>query len=466
MAGQDRPSEEVLRVGRRPSRGPARYGGGVRAGNMPSEAGRPVAIPEEARSGLGQPQHRGCSPGTRAPAKVQDAIASQDGNLTFEDLGNAVSKCRTDFGAKIDINVDSLRRDKETKLSKAHCVVGTVRYSDESEGTLLYIKPTLTGDEPADVMEYHTAHPEFPHDPTTDQFFTESQFESYRQLGYHIATKVFEVACRDSGPETVDEASLKDEALLKNVFDKLERRWYPSSAFNEKSFTRLADKFEQLNERLRSDVKLASLDAEFYPEAEFNPKVERAEPAMKGATPVLSRDGFYYCNSLIQLMEDVYLDLRLEDQYNHPDNQGWINTFFRWSESPTFRVTWLINNGLFGKRFRSFMSDRLRLGQGKPEVGTQETSEGELLVCDLYLRSSDPGLRVKIGSVKKKKVDGTDTIVYISIDKPYRRLGLASLALRDLKGPFNIDLEGEGTDKEFDAAAADALKRTFRNRWM
>ena len=58
-------------------------------------------------------------------------------------------------------------------------------------GLLIYLKPSLTGNEPADVTEYASCHDEFPHEPTADQFFDESQFESYRALGLHIADKVF-----------------------------------------------------------------------------------------------------------------------------------------------------------------------------------------------------------------------------------------------------------------------------------
>jgi hypothetical protein len=51
---------------------------------------------------------------------------------------------------------------------------------------LLYIKPTLKGTEPRDVLEYKKSHPTFPHQSTADQFFDEPQFESYRILGSHI----------------------------------------------------------------------------------------------------------------------------------------------------------------------------------------------------------------------------------------------------------------------------------------
>ena len=43
----------------------------------------------------------------------------------------------------------------------------------------------------ADVLEYHRAHPNFPHEPTSDQFFDEAQWESYRKLGEHIARRLF-----------------------------------------------------------------------------------------------------------------------------------------------------------------------------------------------------------------------------------------------------------------------------------
>jgi hypothetical protein len=35
------------------------------------------------------------------------------------------------------------------------------------------------------VRNYKKEHASFPHESTVDQWFSESQFESYRQLGYH-----------------------------------------------------------------------------------------------------------------------------------------------------------------------------------------------------------------------------------------------------------------------------------------
>jgi hypothetical protein len=59
------------------------------------------------------------------------------------------------------------------------------------KGVFVYIKASLTGNEPADVLNYQTCHATFPHQSTVNQWFTESQFESYRRLGQHIVETLF-----------------------------------------------------------------------------------------------------------------------------------------------------------------------------------------------------------------------------------------------------------------------------------
>ena len=76
-----------------------------------------------------------------------------------------------------------------------HCAIAHIRYSavdgpDASDGILIYIKPSLNGHEPADVQHYAAADPFFPHQPTSDQFFDESQFDSYRRPGLHVVEKI------------------------------------------------------------------------------------------------------------------------------------------------------------------------------------------------------------------------------------------------------------------------------------
>jgi len=65
--------------------------------------------------------------------------------------------------------------------------VRTSANKDGIEGLLLYIKSSLTGDEKDYIIGYKKRYPDFPHETTGDQFFTEEQLEVYRALGSHAA---------------------------------------------------------------------------------------------------------------------------------------------------------------------------------------------------------------------------------------------------------------------------------------
>jgi hypothetical protein len=69
------------------------------------------------------------------------------------------------------------------ETSRARAAVAEVRYPGVEPGTLVYLKAVITGSEPADVLQYKADHRDFPHESTADQFFNESQWESYRRLG-------------------------------------------------------------------------------------------------------------------------------------------------------------------------------------------------------------------------------------------------------------------------------------------
>ena len=129
--------------------------------------------------------------------------AASDERFAFVDLGNAIRKCQADFGIAIELDVERLRVQKESGRSIAYFAAGTIHYEDREPGTdpgmLFYIKPCLTGKEPSDILNYASINTAFPHQTTSDQWFDEPQFESYRKLGYHIALEIFSKAKRDAG---------------------------------------------------------------------------------------------------------------------------------------------------------------------------------------------------------------------------------------------------------------------------
>jgi hypothetical protein len=111
--------------------------------------------------------------------------AGCDPTYRFDDLANAIRKVRLDFGVEIDFP-GGLDIAGPT-VCRSRVAVGRIAYSTldsaATDGVLLYLKAALCGDEPVDVANYAAAHPLFPHQPTTNQWFEEAQFESYRRLG-------------------------------------------------------------------------------------------------------------------------------------------------------------------------------------------------------------------------------------------------------------------------------------------
>jgi len=121
----------------------------------------------------------------------------EDPECAYADLGEAVRKIRIDFGIPIEFGTMTIypRSAIDTLKTPGHnCAVGRIRYSvmdgaDAPDGIIVYIKPACYGDEPRDIYEYFKTNPTFPHEGTSDQFFSESQFESYRMLGAYTMEK-------------------------------------------------------------------------------------------------------------------------------------------------------------------------------------------------------------------------------------------------------------------------------------
>ncbi|MGZ3944667.1 MAG: patatin-like phospholipase family protein [Mucilaginibacter sp.] len=114
--------------------------------------------------------------------------AEEDDDASCEGLSNAIRRCRIDFGVEIDINIRPITTKNAMNFSNRHFVTGTIWYPGDAfgkpSGILTYVKTSLTDTESVDVREYFIENKEFPQQSTGDQFFDESQFESYRKLGY------------------------------------------------------------------------------------------------------------------------------------------------------------------------------------------------------------------------------------------------------------------------------------------
>ncbi len=137
----------------------------------------------------------------------------------FGDLANLVRKARIDFRTEITFlteadfadepegrffgSLGELRREGPEGLAKKHAALARIRYPDGGVGILVVLKPSLAGDEPLDLLAYQAEHEAFPQEPTSDQFFDEAQWESYRKLGDVIGERFCEALNgRPLAPET------------------------------------------------------------------------------------------------------------------------------------------------------------------------------------------------------------------------------------------------------------------------
>jgi hypothetical protein len=174
--------------------------------------------------------------------------AGADGEYGFGDLAGAIRKCREDMGVDIRIATDTIKPPKPESNCGCHCAVGVIDYTnvdpdprsaeeikqgvaDPRLGILVYLKASLTGDEPVDVLNYKTDHKDFPHETTSDQWFTESQFESYRRLGQHAACSLFDRIWNRGGLPTMSAINRESlpGACNRQLFEALQKAWADNS---------------------------------------------------------------------------------------------------------------------------------------------------------------------------------------------------------------------------------------------
>jgi hypothetical protein len=140
-------------------------------------------------------------------------------------VGNAIRKCATDLRVEIEINVARIDRMRDAEFSQDHCVAGKIDYSKADgagtpNGTLLYIKPSLLGTECAELLNYRKANKAFPHESTADQWFDETQFESYRALGYNIG----KLALAEVAKESLKQDG--DGHVVQELCAEINKKWH------------------------------------------------------------------------------------------------------------------------------------------------------------------------------------------------------------------------------------------------
>ncbi|VAX02265.1 FIG00856979: hypothetical protein [hydrothermal vent metagenome] len=135
-----------------------------------------------------------------------------DPDYQFSDFANAVEKVRVDFGTLILCDCEGLQAlvprrktgadtaDDAIPCAERGYIMCPIIYPDNSQGRLIYLKTSFFEQLSADLYGYKKTHPQFPDEPTSDQFFDEKQFEAYRELGFQTAWRMMQDAsiCDDA----------------------------------------------------------------------------------------------------------------------------------------------------------------------------------------------------------------------------------------------------------------------------
>lgn len=119
--------------------------------------------------------------------------AEADPSMSFGSLIKLQRYARIDLGIRIDLPWQQIAAMTASGApgNGPHCAVGRILYPEGQTGILLYFKSSVSGDEPDYVLDYRKRNAAFPHETTSDQFFSEDQFEAYRALGYHMVDRFF-----------------------------------------------------------------------------------------------------------------------------------------------------------------------------------------------------------------------------------------------------------------------------------
>ena len=114
----------------------------------------------------------------------------------LSDLGIAQRLAKLDLGAEITFPEGMM---KEIRDSKSRVAVGAIKYAATGKlpaagGIIVYIKPRVLAGDSAIISSYGSRSHDFPHEPTSDQWFTKSQFAAYLALGESAGTAIPDTA--------------------------------------------------------------------------------------------------------------------------------------------------------------------------------------------------------------------------------------------------------------------------------
>jgi hypothetical protein len=119
--------------------------------------------------------------------------ASSDRTGDGQDLGRAIAMARSELSAQVDLDPRPTMGDENAPATQT-AVRGRIRYPDtDQEARIVYAKAVLTESASWDLHAFRRRDALFPNHPTSQQMFTDEQFEAYRSLGHAAGRRAVEL---------------------------------------------------------------------------------------------------------------------------------------------------------------------------------------------------------------------------------------------------------------------------------
>ncbi|MFY0528469.1 hypothetical protein ACN28I_36685 [Archangium gephyra] len=269
----------------------------------------------------------------------------------------------------------------------------------------MLIKPSLLGNEPADITHYKARNAAFPHESTGDQFYDEAQWEAYRRLGEHAALTAFRSVRKEM-------EAMKDQPMAAQVFARARYNWLPVPAGYEERYSRFAaqaasldtllqeksgrklfrqvfNEITELDERAKQQLWEHRRALSKQPHGNQEEADGAAEPPAPSARELA--DALHLLRRALLFMEEVFLAEKLAVHYNHPTYTGVMNYFARWAYAPLFRTWWPLLKTQYSPRFTLFLEEHFGLpGMERTDIGKLSHVEGFAMRCWMEQRGRRP----------------------------------------------------------------------------
>ena len=252
--------------------------------------------------------------------------AECDSKLTFGSLGNVIRLCETDFRARIDIDVESIRRGGDS---------GSERSALRRRPHHVFQRQPRVSDLPEVVLDRRR--------------------RGQRRAVPGLARRV---SARDDRRPVLRRGSIRELPApgLSHRQDDIPRcrAGREPGRNGEASWPTSGRRQPSATVRSRPDAS-PRRDLGAIPEstATLHPllvELMANRPSPPPAVP--TEEQLVMCMELFQLMENVFVALRLADFWEHPDNRGWVVLFTMWAKSGTFRMAWTQHARHLQHRFR------------------------------------------------------------------------------------------------------------------